>query len=172
MSLRDGTKKMSKSDPSDYSRINLTDDATPSRRKSARRRPILKISANRVRGPQGPPEADNLIRHPCGAFRAEQGAGARRVRRRHVFHASRQRCPTSPRKARAHHRRDEPAARDPRHIDAVLIDGAAQRPAPSPSRDARCAQIHGLCRLTPARFAQARIAEIGELSAHLAGDGA
>jgi tryptophanyl-tRNA synthetase len=28
MSLRDGTKKMSKSDPSDYSRINLTDDAS------------------------------------------------------------------------------------------------------------------------------------------------
>ena len=27
MSLRDGTKKMSKSEPSDYSRINLTDDA-------------------------------------------------------------------------------------------------------------------------------------------------
>ncbi len=27
MSLRDGTKKMSKSDPSDYSRINLTDDS-------------------------------------------------------------------------------------------------------------------------------------------------
>jgi tryptophanyl-tRNA synthetase len=27
MSLRDGTKKMSKSDPSDLSRINLTDDA-------------------------------------------------------------------------------------------------------------------------------------------------
>jgi tryptophanyl-tRNA synthetase len=27
MSLRDGTKKMSKSDPSDMSRINMTDDA-------------------------------------------------------------------------------------------------------------------------------------------------
>ena len=27
MSLRDGTKKMSKSDPSDLSRINLADDA-------------------------------------------------------------------------------------------------------------------------------------------------
>jgi tryptophanyl-tRNA synthetase len=27
MSLRDGAKKMSKSDPSDYSRINMTDDA-------------------------------------------------------------------------------------------------------------------------------------------------
>jgi tryptophanyl-tRNA synthetase len=31
MSLRDGTKKMSKSDPSDQSRINLTDDPTRSR---------------------------------------------------------------------------------------------------------------------------------------------
>ena len=27
MSLRDGTKKMSKSDPSDMTRINMTDDA-------------------------------------------------------------------------------------------------------------------------------------------------
>ena len=42
MSLRDGSKKMSKSDPSDYSRINLTDDADRSRRKSARRRPTRK----------------------------------------------------------------------------------------------------------------------------------
>jgi tryptophanyl-tRNA synthetase len=40
MSLRDGTKKMSKSDPSDLSRINLTDTPTTSPRRSARRRPI------------------------------------------------------------------------------------------------------------------------------------
>src|SRR5690606_2273785 len=33
MSLRDGTKKMSKSDPSDLSRINLTDDADAIARK-------------------------------------------------------------------------------------------------------------------------------------------
>ena len=39
MSLRDGTKKMSKSDPSDQSRINLTDDADTIAKKSARPRP-------------------------------------------------------------------------------------------------------------------------------------
>jgi tryptophanyl-tRNA synthetase len=33
MSLRDGTKKMSKSDPSDLSRINMTDDADTIARK-------------------------------------------------------------------------------------------------------------------------------------------
>ena len=40
MSLRDGTKKMSKSDASDNSRINLTDDADTIAQKSARPRPI------------------------------------------------------------------------------------------------------------------------------------
>ena len=39
MSLRDGTAKMSKSDPSDMSRINLNDADDRSRRRSARRRP-------------------------------------------------------------------------------------------------------------------------------------
>ena len=36
MSLRDGSKKMSKSDDSDFSRINLTDDADAIARRSAR----------------------------------------------------------------------------------------------------------------------------------------
>src|ERR1700754_837300 len=40
MSLRDGSKKMSKSDPSDYSRINMTDDADAVGLKLRRRRPI------------------------------------------------------------------------------------------------------------------------------------
>ncbi len=40
MSLRDGSKKMSKSDPSDASRINLTDDADTIARRSARRAPM------------------------------------------------------------------------------------------------------------------------------------
>ena len=40
MSLRDGTKKMSKSDASDNSRINLTDDPDTLRRRSGARRPI------------------------------------------------------------------------------------------------------------------------------------
>ncbi len=40
MSLKDGTKKMSKSDPSDLSRINLTDDADTMAKKIRRQRPI------------------------------------------------------------------------------------------------------------------------------------
>ena len=39
MSLKDGTKKMSKSDPAELSRINLTDDAETIARRSARRGP-------------------------------------------------------------------------------------------------------------------------------------
>lgn len=38
MSLRDGTKKMSKSDPSDLSRINLTDDADAISKKSEKQK--------------------------------------------------------------------------------------------------------------------------------------
>ena len=52
---------MSKSDPSDYSRINLTDDADRSRRKSARRRPIRSRYPPRSTVWQAGPEADNLV---------------------------------------------------------------------------------------------------------------
>jgi tryptophanyl-tRNA synthetase len=40
MSLRDGTKKMSKSDTSDYSRLNMTDDADTIASRSVAPRPI------------------------------------------------------------------------------------------------------------------------------------
>jgi tryptophanyl-tRNA synthetase len=61
MSLRDGTKKMSKSDGSDYSRINMTDDAAvialKIRRAKTDPEPLpATISALELR-----PEADNLI---------------------------------------------------------------------------------------------------------------
>ena len=36
MSLKDGTKKMSKSDPSDYSRINMTDNTDEIRKKNSK----------------------------------------------------------------------------------------------------------------------------------------
>jgi tryptophanyl-tRNA synthetase len=61
MSLRDGTKKMSKSDPSDLSRINLTDDADTSPRRSARPRPIPSRCRRDTGGLEGPPEAENLV---------------------------------------------------------------------------------------------------------------
>jgi tryptophanyl-tRNA synthetase len=60
MSLRDGTKKMSKSDPSDYSRINLTDDAdTIARNPQGEDRSAA--AAERGEGAGRRPEADNLV---------------------------------------------------------------------------------------------------------------
>jgi tryptophanyl-tRNA synthetase len=60
MSLRDGTKKMSKSDPSDLSRINLTDDAETIARKIQRAKTDTEALPSEVAGLEGRPEADNL----------------------------------------------------------------------------------------------------------------
>ncbi|MBS0243637.1 MAG: tryptophan--tRNA ligase, partial [Proteobacteria bacterium] len=60
MSLRDGTKKMSKSDPSDLSRINLTDDADAIAKKIQRAKTDPDALPSEVKGLEGRPEADNL----------------------------------------------------------------------------------------------------------------
>lgn len=72
MSLRDGTKKMSKSDESDYSRIHLMDDADTISQK------IKKAKSDMVEGPirydiEKRPEASNLLTiyaAVCGISRA------------------------------------------------------------------------------------------------------
>ncbi|EAS49029.1 tryptophanyl-tRNA synthetase [Aurantimonas manganoxydans SI85-9A1] len=61
MSLKDGSKKMSKSDPSDLSRINLTDDADAISRKIRKARTDPDALPSEVDGLTGRPEADNLI---------------------------------------------------------------------------------------------------------------
>ena len=61
MSLRDGTKKMSKSDASDNSRINLTDDADTIAQKIRRAKTDPEALPSEVAGLAGRPEADNLI---------------------------------------------------------------------------------------------------------------
>ena len=60
MSLRDGTKKMSKSDASDLSRINLTDDAEAIARKIQRAKTDPDALPSEMKGLEGRPEADNL----------------------------------------------------------------------------------------------------------------
>jgi len=60
MSLRDGTKKMSKSDASDLSRINLTDDAGAISRKIQRAKTDPDALPSETKGLEGRPEADNL----------------------------------------------------------------------------------------------------------------
>jgi tryptophanyl-tRNA synthetase len=61
MSLRDGTKKMSKSDTSDYSRINMTDEAETIRLKIRRAKTDPEPLPATVTALEQRPEADNLI---------------------------------------------------------------------------------------------------------------
>jgi tryptophanyl-tRNA synthetase len=69
MSLRDGTKKMSKSDPSDYSRIALTDDADTIAQKIRKARTDPEALPSEEAGLKGRAEADNLV----GIFAALSG---------------------------------------------------------------------------------------------------
>ena len=61
MSLRDGTKKMSKSDASDYSRINLTDDADAIAQKFRKAKTDPEPLPSEEAGLTPRPEADNLV---------------------------------------------------------------------------------------------------------------
>ncbi|HWW48342.1 MAG TPA: tryptophan--tRNA ligase [Xanthobacteraceae bacterium] len=61
MSLRDGTKKMSKSDASDYSRINLTDDADAIAQKVRKAKTDPEPLPSEEKGLAQRPEADNLV---------------------------------------------------------------------------------------------------------------
>src|SRR2546423_8365383 len=61
MSLRDGTKKMSKSDASDNSRINLTDDADTIAQKIRRAKTDPEPLPSEEAGLEQRPEADNLV---------------------------------------------------------------------------------------------------------------
>ncbi|MEM7694881.1 MAG: tryptophan--tRNA ligase [Pseudomonadota bacterium] len=69
MSLRDGSKKMSKSEPSDASRINLTDSADQIAQKVKRAKTDPDALPSEVKGLEGRPEADNLV----GIFAALSG---------------------------------------------------------------------------------------------------
>ncbi|MER2535108.1 MAG: tryptophan--tRNA ligase [Rhizobiaceae bacterium] len=61
MSLRDGSKKMSKSDPSDLSRINLTDDADTIAKKIRKAKTDPDGLPSAIEGLTGRPEAENLV---------------------------------------------------------------------------------------------------------------
>lgn len=61
MSLRDATKKMSKSDPSDYSRINMADDADTIALKIRKAKTDPMPLPETMEGFEGRPEALNLV---------------------------------------------------------------------------------------------------------------
>ena len=79
MSLRDGTRKMSKSDPSDQSRINLTDDADTIALKIRRAKTDPEPLPGEPAGLEGRPEARNLV----GIHAAITGTSVEAVLREH-----------------------------------------------------------------------------------------
>ena len=126
MSLRDGSKKMSKSDPSDYSRINLTDDADTVAQKIRKAKTDPHPLPQSVKELAHRPEAENLV----GIYAALTDATPEAVL---VSHAGAQfsdfkRALVDVAVARLTPLRAEmvrlAAAHD--HIDAVLADGAAR----------------------------------------------
>ena len=85
MSLRDGTKKMSKSDASDNSRINLTDDADTIAQKIRKAKTDPDPLPSEVKGLGGPPGGGEPRRNLCGARRHHARRGAEGFRRRAVL---------------------------------------------------------------------------------------
>jgi tryptophanyl-tRNA synthetase len=75
MSLRDGSKKMSKSEASDYSRINLTDDADAIAQKIRKAKTDPAPLPSEEKGLEPRPEADNLV----GIYAALQGVSKAQV---------------------------------------------------------------------------------------------
>ncbi|MGB6968457.1 MAG: tryptophan--tRNA ligase, partial [Methyloceanibacter sp.] len=61
MNLRDGTKKMSKSDESDMTSINLTDDADTIAKKIRKAKTDPEPLPSETKGLEARPEADNLV---------------------------------------------------------------------------------------------------------------
>jgi tryptophanyl-tRNA synthetase len=80
MSLRDGTKKMSKSDPSDQSRINLTDDADTIAKKIRKAKTDPEPLPSDLEGLSDRPEARNLV----NIYAALAGMSAEQVMRDHA----------------------------------------------------------------------------------------
>src|ERR1700742_926516 len=75
MSLRDGAVKMSKSDPSDASRINLTDDADAISQKIRKARTDADVLPEKVEDLAGRAEAQNLV----GVYAALSGKTSQEV---------------------------------------------------------------------------------------------
>jgi tryptophanyl-tRNA synthetase len=123
MSLRDGSKKMSKSDPSDLSRINLTDDADAIARKIKKAKTDPEPLPSELAGLKDRPEAQNLV----GIYAALADTTKEKVI---AEFGSRQFSVFKPALADLAVEKLAPIAAemrrlmaDPAHIDAVLRDG-------------------------------------------------
>jgi len=124
MSLRDGAKKMSKSDPSDYSRINLNDDADAIAQKIRKAKTDPEPLPSEEKGLETRPEADNLVgiyaalaaRPKADVLREFGGGQFSSFKAALVDLAVEKLGPVGAEMKRL--------TQDPAYVDSVLIDGA------------------------------------------------
>ncbi len=129
MSLRDGSKKMSKSDASDYSRINLTDDADAIAQKIRKAKTDPDPLPHEEKGLESRPEADNLVgiyaaiadKTKADVLREFGGAQFSAFKAALVDIAVSRLGPIGAQMKRL--------VQDPVYIDSVLADGAARAQA-------------------------------------------
>jgi tryptophanyl-tRNA synthetase len=126
MSLRDGSKKMSKSDPSDLSRINLTDSPDDIVKKIRKAKTDPEPLPGSVEELRQRPEAENLV----GIYAALAGTGKAEIIR---DFAGRPFSDFKPALADLAVEKLAPInsemrrlMSDPGHVDAILADGAAR----------------------------------------------
>ena len=126
MSLRDGTKKMSKSDASDNSRINLADDADTIAQKIRKAKTDPEPLPSEEKGLEARPEADNLVGiyaalsgRPKADLLGEFGGGQFSAFKNSLVEL----CVTKLSPIASEMKR---LVADPGTIDAVLADGAAR----------------------------------------------
>src|ERR1700710_2066576 len=124
MSLRDGLKKISKSDASDYSRINLTDDADAIAQKIRKAKTDPDPLPSEEKGLETRPEADNLVGIYAGLagrtksdVLGEFGGG----QFSNFKNALVELCVTKLAPIASDMKR---LMADPGHVDSVLVDGA------------------------------------------------
>ncbi len=124
MSLRDGTKKMSKSDASDNSRINLADDADTIAQKIRKAKTDPEPLPSEVKGLETRPEADNLVgiyaaladKTPADVLREFGGAQFSTFKNSLTDILVAKLAPIGGEMKRL--------TADPTYIDSILIDGA------------------------------------------------
>jgi tryptophanyl-tRNA synthetase len=146
MSLRDGTKKMSKSDPSDLSRINMMDDADTIAKKIQKAKTDPEPLPSDEKGFAGRPEAENLV----GIYAALSGQSVADVLKEYGGQQF-----SSFKKALAEVATDKlgriggEARRlvgDPSEIDRILADGTARARAVTEPVMAKVKDIVGFIR--------------------------
>ena len=126
MSLRDGSKKMSKSDASDQSRIDLTDDTDTIALKIRRAKTDPQPLPSEVQGLEGRPEARNLVgiyaaladTDPAAVLREHGGKGFGAFKEALTALVVEKLAPIATETRRL--------LTDPGTLDAILRDGAAR----------------------------------------------